>query len=148
VIHQLGAPALPPTTIQVDAIRTRTAVTGRIETEAAVMGQWLFTRTSFGALSGHADDWCDLPHWGMVLEGNLVVRWEDSELELMVPGDVFHTPPGPPGHRIEVADPTTIVDYTPIRSVDDPGLRRARRALAARALHPTTTPTDPDRVPA
>ena len=95
------------------------------------MGDWLFTRSAFGALSGFAEGWCDLPHWGLVIEGDLVLHWENGEIELLGRGDAFHCPAGPPGHRIEVADVAAIVDYTPIAAIDEPERRRAPRALAA-----------------
>jgi hypothetical protein len=34
---------------------------------------------------------------------------------------VFHTPQGPPGHRFEVSDGATIVDFTPIEVLEGPG---------------------------
>jgi quercetin dioxygenase-like cupin family protein len=132
VLRHVSVPDLPPTSIRVEGSRTRTAATGRIHTVSAVMGSWLFTRSVFGSLSGFAEGWCDLPHWGLVLEGDLVLHWENGELELLGPGDAFHCPSGPPGHRIEVADVATIVDYTPIAAIDEPERRRAPRALAAR----------------
>jgi hypothetical protein len=107
--------------------RSRTTETGHIETETALMGDWLFRRSTFGAQSGYAEPWCDLPHWGLVLDGNVVNHWEDKELELWGPGDVFHCQGGPPGHRMEVADRAVVVDYTPIESLDDPAARRAER---------------------
>jgi mannose-6-phosphate isomerase-like protein (cupin superfamily) len=136
VIRRRSAPALPPTTIRVDTLPTRTATAGRIETESAEMGSWLLTRSRFGPLSGHADTWCDLPHWGLVLDGNVVLRWEDGGLELLGPGDVFSCPASGPGHRLEVADAATVVDYTPIDSIDDPARRRAPRLVAARGAPP------------
>ena len=69
------------------------------------MGDWLFRRSTFGSQSGYAEPWCDLPHWGLVLDGNVVNHWEDKELELWGPGDVFHCHGGPPGHRMEVRRP-------------------------------------------
>ncbi len=133
ILRRIPAATLPPATVRVEGLGTHTVIAGAIETESALMGDWLFTRTSFGALSGHLQPWCDLPHWGLVLDGDLVIRWEDGELELLGRGDAFHCPVGPPAHRIEVADAARIVDYTPVASVDDPGLRRAPRALRARA---------------
>jgi uncharacterized cupin superfamily protein len=133
VVRRAPAPIAPPRMVRVQGTRTRSASVGEIEAEAAEMGAWLFTRTSYGPLSGYTDGWCDLPHWGLVLDGNLVLRWEGGELELLGPGDVFHCPAGPPGHRIEVADQATIIDYTPIEAVDDEHRRRAPRAVAVRA---------------
>ncbi len=147
VIRRRGVSPPPPTTIRVDALPTRTATTGRIETESAEMGSWLFTRSRFGPMSGYADNWCDLPHWGLVLDGDVVLHWENGELELLVPGDAFHCPGGAPGHRLEVADAATVVDYTPIATVDDPNLRRAPRLIAARGGAPTPA-ARPDEVPA
>jgi len=95
------------------------------------MGQWLFTRSTFGPISGYGDGWCDLPHWGQVIDGTLVLRWESGEIELLGAGDVFCCPRGAGGHRIEGADAATMVDYTPVAAVRDPSLRRAPRAVSA-----------------
>jgi hypothetical protein len=116
-----------PSTMRVVGSRSRTLASGQIETETAIMGDWLFRRSTFGAQSGYAEPWCDLPHWGLVLDGSVVTHWEDKELELWGPGDVFHCQGGPPGHRMEVADRAVVVDYTPIASLDDPAVRRAPR---------------------
>jgi quercetin dioxygenase-like cupin family protein len=132
-IEVLGGVLLPPDlppTVRMDG-GGRSAVTGQIETESAVMGRWLTTRSTYGRLSGYAEDWCDLPHWGMILDGSVILHWEHRELELLGPGDVFHSPAGPPGHRIEVPDRATIVDYTPVEAFHQPGRRKAPRTLAA-----------------
>jgi quercetin dioxygenase-like cupin family protein len=128
--RNVAAPPRPPS-MRVSGRRSRTIAGGRIETETAIMGDWLFRRSTFGAQSGYAEGWCDLPHWGYVLDGSLVNHWEDQELELLGPGDVFHCPGGPPGHRMEVADRAMIVDYTPIVALDNPSLRRAHRTARA-----------------
>ena len=133
VLRRSAAPSPLPTSVRVEGTRTRAASAGHVDTISAVMGDWLFTRSTFGPRSGYDDGWCDLPHWGIVLQGDLIVRWEDGELELLGPGDVFHCPAGPSGHRIEASGFATIVDYTPIAAVDDPNRRRAPRAVAARS---------------
>jgi hypothetical protein len=150
IVRRVPAPAAPPATVKVSGTRTRKAIVGQVETESAEMGDWLFTRTSFGPLSGYTDGWCDLPHWGLVLDGDLVLRWEDGALELLGPGDAYHTPAGPPGHRLEVADVASVVDYTPISAVDDTARRQAPRLVAAwaarnrrRALRPVTASRAP-----
>jgi quercetin dioxygenase-like cupin family protein len=132
IVSRLPAPAPPPTSMRV-AGATRMTVAGQIETASAVMGEWLFTSTTYGPKSGFADGWCDLPHWGLVLDGTLVMHHDNGDLELLGPGDVFHCPPGAGGHRIEVADGAVAVDYTPIAAIEDPGLRRAPRMVAAGA---------------
>ena len=95
------------------------------------MGDWLFRRSTFGPQSGYAEPWCDLPHWGFVLDGNMVLHWESQDLELLGPGDVYHCPGGPPGHRMEVADGALVVDYTPMSALDDERIRRAARTVRA-----------------
>lgn len=142
ILRRVSAPVLPPTSMKVAGAHTRTATVGQIQTESAVMGDWLFTRTTFGPKTGFADGWCDLPHWGLVLDGNLVLHWENGEIELLGPGDAYHCP-DTLGHRIEVADMATIVDYTPIAAVDEPSRRRAPRALAARTGLSSPGPVGP-----
>ena len=145
-LRQLPPPDFPPMSIRVEGSRTRAAATGEIHTVSAVMGEWLFTRSTFGPVSGFAEGWCDLPHWGLVIEGDLVLHWEDGEIELLGPGDAFHCPSGPPGHRIEVADSATIVDYTPIAAIDEPERRRAPRAIAARSGRSSARPRGPSDI--
>ena len=111
--------------------RSRTIALGQIETETAVMGDWLFRRSTFGPQSGYAEPWCDLPHWGFVLDGNMVLHWEDRTSSCSGPGDVYHCPGGPPGHRMEVADSALVVDYTPIERARRRAVRRAARTVRA-----------------
>ena len=131
VVRNFAAPALPSAEVRVAGTRARSAVTGHVQTVSALMGRWLFTRSTFGPIGGFGDGWCDLPHWGQVLDGTLVLRWESGEIELLDAGDVFSCPRDAGGHRIEVADTATIIDYTPVAAVRDPGLRRAPRAVSA-----------------
>jgi quercetin dioxygenase-like cupin family protein len=131
VMGRSSAPALPPTAIRVAGTRARSAVTGQVRTVSALMGRWLFTRSTFGPISGFGDGWCDLPHWGQVIDGTLLLRWESGEIELLVAGDVFSCPGGAGGHRMEVAESATMIDYTPIEAIRDRDLRRAPRAVSA-----------------
>jgi quercetin dioxygenase-like cupin family protein len=126
-----AAPALPPTAIRVAGTRARSAVTGQVHTVSALMGRWLFTRSTFGPISGFGDGWCDLPHWGQVIDGSLLLRWDSGEIELLVAGDVFSCPRGIGGHRLEVAESATMIDYTPVEAIRDRNLRRAPRAVSA-----------------
>lgn len=136
VVAGTADPGLPPTSIRVAGTRARSAVTGQVHTVSGLMGRWLFTRSNFGPISGFGDGWCDLPHWGQVLAGTLLLRWESGDIELLVAGDVFSCPPGGVGHRLEVAESATMIDYTPIAAIGDRGLRRAPRAVSAlRAIH-------------
>ena len=133
IISRVGQPPPRPSSMRVAGHGSRTIASGQIETETAVMGNWLFRRSTFGPQSGYAEPWCDLPHWGFVLDGDLVLHAENQELELLGPGDAFHCPGGPPGHRMEVADAALILDYTPVASLDDARLRRAPRTLSSNA---------------
>lgn len=119
----------PPPMLHVAGEATVSRTVDGIEGESAVMGPWTFMRTTYGALSGFVSGPCDLPHWGLVLTGEVVHSWEDG-LELLTPGDVFYVPPGPPGHRFEVADSATIVDYTPTSALEGPARRPAYRDAA------------------
>ena len=107
----------------VPAIPTRKVPAGRIVTETWPMSSFLMTRVRMGERSGYTSGWCDAPHWGLVTEGKLAIEWED-DVEILSNGDVFHCPAGPPGHRLEAADPATFVDLTPIPALAE-GMRLA-----------------------
>jgi len=97
------------------------------------MGQWVFSRATFGALSGYTSGWCDLAHWGMVLAGDLALRFE-NDVELLTAGDVYYCPVGPPGHQFQVADSATTIDYTPYDSLLESGRKAAWRVSAFNRL--------------
>ena len=44
-------------------------------------------------LRGLPDDRCPCPHWGVVTEGSMTVRYADHQ-EVVGAGDVFYMPPG------------------------------------------------------
>ena len=87
-----------------------------------------------GERSGYTAGWCDSPHWGIVTEGRLAIEWED-DVEILSKGDVFHCPAGPPGHRIEAADPATFIDLTPTAVLDGDGRLTDWRGRPLRRLH-------------
>jgi hypothetical protein len=49
-----------------------------------------------GAAAGAAR--CDVEHVGLVLSGCATAAMEDGTVHEMRAGDLFHIPPGPPGH--------------------------------------------------
>ena len=53
----------------------------------------------------------------MVAAGRIAIEWED-DVEVLGTGDIYYCPPGPPGHRITAADPATMVDLTPMTSLE------------------------------
>lgn len=111
----VGAGVAPPPTI-VPAVATRRVSAGQIRTETWPMSSYLMTRVRMGERSGYTTGWCDVPHWGLVTTGRMAIEWED-DVEILSPGDIFHCPAGPPGHRLEAADPVTFVDLTPIAAL-------------------------------
>ncbi|MBA3778092.1 MAG: hypothetical protein H0X16_02070 [Chloroflexi bacterium] len=96
---------------------------GAIEVTSTPMGRWIYTRARFGPTSGYGSGLCDIPHWGIVLEGSATIDYED-DVEVVGAGDFYACPIGPPGHRLEVADGATIADFT-ARSSFTPGRRVA-----------------------
>ncbi len=106
---------------------------GQIEAESSLMGEWVLCATRFGGVSGYTTSWCDLPHWGIVIRGAIAIEWE-AETEIVSAGEAFYCPAGPPGHRIEVTDAATIMDFTPLQAMVRPGRMadwRPRLSIAA-----------------
>jgi hypothetical protein len=116
IVRRPPAPPSLPSTVRLGGAQHFTSSPGDVTVELAVMGAWVCSRTIFGRSSGYATDWCDLPHWGVVLSGNLGIHWED-DLELLSAGDVYYTPGGPPGHRLEAPDGARTLDYTPVADI-------------------------------
>jgi hypothetical protein len=52
---------------------------------------------------------CHCPHWGYVLSGSIIVRYDDHE-ETFVAGDAFYMPPG---HAPEAEAGTELVQISP-----------------------------------
>lgn len=86
---------------------------GIIDARTWSMPPYVMTTAQFGPASGYTADWCDAPHWGVVTSGQLVIEYE-HDVELVTAGDAYHCPSGAPAHRLQAADPATIVDLTPI----------------------------------
>lgn len=146
-IVRAAPPPLIPGTIEIADSARPVRRRGSIDVEAAEMGPWLFTRATFKAGSGYASVWCDLPHWGMVLDGVLALQTETG-VELLAAGDAFSVPAGPPGHRFEAPEPATLIDYTPIAALGTTGrIQSWRRATISRVLGPAaeTSLVEPDR---
>lgn len=119
----------PPTSAIVPLVTDRRVSPGEVDCETWEMAPFVMSRVKMGERSGYTAGWCDAPHWGIVTEGRLAIEWE-HDVEILSKGDVFHCPAGPPGHRIEAADPATFIDLTPISAfTDDDRLTDWRRAL-------------------
>lgn len=89
---------------------------GEIAARTWSMPPYVMTSARFGPASGYTADWCDAPHWGLVTDGQLVIEYE-HDVEIVSAGDVYHCPSGAPAHRLEAADPATIIDLTPTEAI-------------------------------
>jgi mannose-6-phosphate isomerase-like protein (cupin superfamily) len=118
----------------VTGVPTAEPATGEIHAEALSAGPWIMTRSSFGPTSGYGAGWCDVAHWGVVTSGGGVIEYED-DVEVVAAGDLYYCPPGPPGHKLEVADRATFIDFTAREALEKSpriGEWRPLPALAAR----------------
>ena len=52
---------------------------------------------------------CTCPHWGYVVKGRVVVRYDDHE-EALEAGDAFYMPPG---HAPEAEEGTELIQFSP-----------------------------------
>src|SRR5438270_9493350 len=52
---------------------------------------------------------CTCPHWGYIISGRVVVRYDDHE-EVLGPGDAFYMAPG---HTPEAEQGTELVQFSP-----------------------------------
>ena len=68
---------------------------------------------------------CTCPHWGYVLKGRVVVRYDDRE-DVLGPGDAFYMAPG---HAPEAEEGTELIQFSPTDQ-----LEQVEAAIAA-ALH-------------
>lgn len=61
-------------------------------------------------LSGLANDACHAPHWGYMLDGEVVVTFLDGRTDTTVAGQLFYWPPG---HTVRVTDDAELVLFSP-----------------------------------
>jgi hypothetical protein len=61
-------------------------------------------------LQGLDNDLCQAPHWGYVLEGEIVVSYADGTEETCHGGDLYYWPAG---HTVRVADDAELVMFSP-----------------------------------
>ncbi len=63
-----------------------------------------------GLLEGLEGDACQSPHWGYLLEGEVIVSYTDGSEETVRGGDLFYWPPG---HSVRVAEDAEIILFSP-----------------------------------
>jgi hypothetical protein len=78
------------------------------------------------AFVGLPEDRCQCPHWGMVISGQLELRFRDRT-EVYQAGDVYYAPPG---HVPVVVAGTETVDFSPTEK-----LRETTAVVAANMSH-------------
>jgi hypothetical protein len=61
-------------------------------------------------LKGLEDDLCQSPHWGYLIEGEVIVTYKDGLEETISGGDLFYWPPG---HTVKVAQDAEVILFSP-----------------------------------
>ena len=64
---------------------------------------------------GLPDDRCQSPHWGYVIEGQIVFRYADRD-EVFRTGDAYYAPPG---HTPSMSAGTRIVEFSPTEALGE-----------------------------
>jgi glyoxylate utilization-related uncharacterized protein len=67
-------------------------------------------------LAGLKNDSCQCPHWGYVVEGELLTTYDDGTEERLKAGDVFYMPPG---HTAMVTKDLKFIDFSPEKELDE-----------------------------
>lgn len=90
------------------------------------VGEWGDTAVAYVRLSAGADaaplleglpgDRCSCPHWGYVLQGAILVRYEDGHEEVSKAGECFYWPAG---HTVRVEEDTDFVEFSPARHLKE-----------------------------
>jgi hypothetical protein len=78
-------------------------------------------------LQGLEGDACQSPHWGYVLEGELVTSFSDGVTERCSGGDVFYWPPG---HSVRVERDAELILFSP-QDDHGPVIEHIRRQVEA-----------------
>lgn len=61
-------------------------------------------------LAGLEHNSCQCPHWGYVVEGAVLIKYDDGTEEKLNAGDVFYLPPG---HTAIVEKDLKMIDFSP-----------------------------------
>lgn len=67
-------------------------------------------------LQGLKNNSCHCPHWGYVLEGDLLVKYDNGRKETLTAGDVFYLPPG---HTAIVVKDLKFLDFSPEKELNE-----------------------------
>ena len=67
-------------------------------------------------LQGLKNNSCHCPHWGYVVEGELLVKYDNGTEETLSAGDVFYLPPG---HTAIVGKDLKFLDFSPEKELNE-----------------------------
>ena len=67
-------------------------------------------------LRGLKNNSCHCPHWGYVVEGALLVKYDNGTEETLTAGDVFYLPPG---HTAIVVKDMKFLDFSPEKELNE-----------------------------
>ena len=73
--------------------------------------------TDFGPLlEGLKNNSCHCPHWGYIVDGELLIKYNNGSEESLTTGDVFYMPPG---HTGIVKKDLKIIDFSPTKELNE-----------------------------
>lgn len=81
-------------------------------------------------LQGLKNDSCHCPHWGYVVEGKMLVKYDNGTEETLSTGDVFYLPPG---HIARVEEDLKFLDFSPEKELKEVMDHIAKKVAAASA---------------
>jgi quercetin dioxygenase-like cupin family protein len=64
------------------------------------------------------------PHWGYLLDGEILMKYDDGTEEILLPGDVFYMQPG---HTAIVKKDMKIIDFSPEKELNEVMTHIAKR---------------------
>lgn len=67
-------------------------------------------------LEGFANDHCSVPHWGYVIEGAILIEYDDGTKDIFKEGEAFFMRPG---HTGEVLEDLFLVSFSPEKGMHD-----------------------------
>jgi len=67
-------------------------------------------------LQGLENNSCHCPHWGYIVAGELVIKYDNGTDEVLTTGDVFYLPPG---HTGIVKKDLKIIDFSPEKEFNE-----------------------------
>ena len=66
-------------------------------------------------LQGLTNNSCQCPHWGYMVDGELLITYDDGKEETLAAGDAFYLPPG---HTAVVKKAMKFLEFSPEKELD------------------------------